>query len=247
MRNPEISLVSAQEVRAVVETMKDILGSESIEHVLLSGGFSNLWQSDTDAYLPNGEYVRLLEAVARHCNQPLLGACLGDLLPFADLGPIGRYVSAAPTSVEALRRASRTLKYHESGSDCKLRIQGDLFRLNYQPPTPRALGSWQQCDGTASLLVNLIRTFEGPDWKPEVLRLAAASGARAEHLTQFFGVDVGYIETGVELIGRADPVKPEKAEIPTAIVTEWRRSRICDQTNGLSFSQKQNDATASQG
>ncbi|AXI56437.1 HTH-type transcriptional regulator VirS (plasmid) [Pseudoseohaeicola sp. NH-UV-7] len=201
MRNAEISLVSGEEVSAIVGLMEDLLGTDSIEEVLQAGGFSSRWKSDADAYLPNAEYVRLLELVARQSNQPLLGAILGDALPFAELGSFGRYAMSAPTSAEALRRAARTLKYHENGSSLRLSIQGDRFDLRYQPPTPRALGSRQQCDGVAALLMNLIRSFEGPDWRPAVLRIAAANGARAEHLSQFFCVDVEGIETGVEMIG----------------------------------------------
>lgn len=204
MRNSEISLVSAGEVTAIVGLMEGLLGYQTIEQVLQTGGFSARWKSDADAHLPNGEYVRLLEAVARQSNQPILGAILGDILSFAELGPVGRYVNSAPTTVRALQRAARALEYHESGSSMNLRFQGSHFELHYRPPTTRALGSWQQCDGAASLLINLIRSFEGPDWKPNVLRLAAAHGARSKHLNQFFCMDVEHIETGVEMTGYLD-------------------------------------------
>jgi AraC-like DNA-binding protein len=50
------------------------------------------------------------------------------------------------------------------------------------------------------------------------MRIAAASGARAEHLKKFFRMDVGHIETGVELIGRLDAMNDGTRGRPSGFV-----------------------------
>jgi hypothetical protein len=59
--------------------------------------------------------MRFFEAVARETKQPLIGAIIGQNVLLSELGLYGRYITSAKTLSEAFRRASRAIKYHETG------------------------------------------------------------------------------------------------------------------------------------
>jgi AraC-like DNA-binding protein len=140
--------------------------------------------------------------VARETSQPLVGAIIGSRLQFSELGLYGRYVTSGTTLQESLKRASRAIKYHETGSRLICGVKRNSLRVKYHPPTPKALGSWHQSDGVASMLINLVRAFEGPEWRPTHLGLAAARGERLVRLEEFFDVPIVDIREGTELTGR---------------------------------------------
>jgi AraC-like DNA-binding protein len=206
-------MVSSSEFSAVVNAVAAIFGQPAVARVFRRHSFSERILTDPSLQVSNAEYMRFLEAAARETKQPLLGAMLGDGVPFAELGLYGRYVSSAATLKEALERASRTLRYHETGSWLAFTLEGSKLRLTYSPPTPRALGSWHQSDGVAAMLINLVRLFEGPGWTPERLGLAAATGDRFVRLQTFFGVRIVSLREGTELVGQVGLNAPFKAAI----------------------------------
>lgn len=200
--NPNIPMVSAPEFTAVATAVAAMFGQPALARVFRRHRFSERILTDPSLQLPNAEYMRFLEAAARETRQPLLGAMIGDGVPFSELGLYGRYVSSAATLNEALQRASRALRYHETGSRLVCTLEGSKLRLTYSPPTPRALGSWHQSDGVAAMLINLVRLFEGPGWTPGRLGLAAASGYRLVRLQAFFGARVVSLREGTEVVGQ---------------------------------------------
>ncbi len=197
-----IPMVSASEFKAITDAVQEMFGKNTVTQVFRRHGFLESIMTDMSLQLPNAEYMRFLEAVARETNQPLLGAILGNSVPFSELGLYGRYVTSSTTLQEALKRASRAIRYHETGSWLFCNIDGTSIQLRYQPPTPKALGSWHQSDGVAGLLIHLARLYEGPDWKPTHLGLAAAQGERLARLEEFFDVPIADIRDGTELTGQ---------------------------------------------
>jgi AraC-like DNA-binding protein len=197
-----IPMVSSSEFKAVADAAKELFGKRAVTRVFRRHGFSESILTDTSFQLPNAEYMRFLEAAARETNQPLLGAILGSSVPFSELGPYGHYVTSGTTLQEALERASRAIKYHETGSKLSCIIEGTSIRLRYQPPSPKALGNWHQSDGVAGMMINLVRLYQGPDWKPTYLGLTAAQGERLARLEEFFDVPIVTVCEGTELFGQ---------------------------------------------
>lgn len=195
-------MVRASEFIAVANAIGGMFGERTVKRVFQRNGFSKRILTEPSLLLPNAEYMRFIEATAREIKQPLLGAMLGNSIPFSGLGTYGRYVASSATLPKALQRASRALKYHETGSRLVCKTEGPSIRLNYYPPSPRALGSWHQSDGVAAMLINLIRVYEGPEWKPIRLGIADASGERHARLQEFFGIPIESQREGTQLIGK---------------------------------------------
>ena len=202
MRNPAdplVALMERDEVSAIVSAISELIGANAVEKVLKQHQKLYGIEIFSNRLIPNATYVQFLEACARESGQPLLGAMIGHHVAFSDLGDFGAYVVSAPTAYVALARASRALKYHESGSS--LSILGSTLtpRILYLPPTPRVLGNWQQCDGALALLVNLVRLYEGPEWKPDLIASVSAHGNRSQLLERFFDAPVKERNAGVEI------------------------------------------------
>lgn len=223
MPHPEIPMVSAAEFSAIAGAVDDLFGAEATHEVFARHGFSELLLKDLTMQLPNAEYMRFLETCARVTGEPLLGAIIGDRVGFEELGLYGRYVRAAPCLDTALNRALRALRYHETGSRLDFEFGGGLVRLSYIPPTPKALGSWHQSDGVAALLINLIRSYEGPRWKPAQIRVAVATGVRRARLQDFFEVEVIDRAIGTELVGKIGASQPNQPHRQGAFT--WRELR----------------------
>ncbi|MEH6834016.1 MULTISPECIES: AraC family transcriptional regulator [Falsihalocynthiibacter] len=201
MSHLAIPMVSAAEFAAVAAAVDAQFGVEATHKVFSQYGFSRKLLDEPEMQIANTEYMRFLEACARVTCEPLLGAKIGDSVPFSDLGLYGQYVSEAPSLTVALERASRALKYHESGSRLTYQIEGQRLSLIYVPPTPRAIGSWHQSDGVAAMLINLVKEYEAPHWKPSQIKVAAATKVRQVELRAFFGVDIQDSVVGTEVTG----------------------------------------------
>lgn len=199
MTHPEIPLLSAREIIPVAQLVAEHYGAEAVDNIFSKYGFSKRILNDPDMNVPNAEYVRFLEACARQTGQPFFGAVIGGELSFSELGTFGNYVTSASTIEIAMRRLSRAIKYHETGSQVALVRRGSVTKLSYRPPTPRAVGSWQQSDGALAMVIKLIRAYEGADWNPDQIRLQNAVGARREKLQAFFGVPVESRRIGFEV------------------------------------------------
>ena len=199
MTHPEFPFVSAQEFAAVADTVAEMFGHSVVKRVFRVHGFSERILTDPELQLPNAEYMRFLEACARETGKPLFGAMIGESLAFSDLGTYGAYVTAATSLSEALRRACRALRYHESGSSLVRSDCGAQTALVYLPPTPKALGTWHQCDGVAAMLINLVRSYVGPQWRPDRINLVAATDERRIDLEHHFEVPVHSRKIGAEL------------------------------------------------
>lgn len=203
----EIPLLSAREIISVAHLITESYGADVIEDIISRHGFSRRILTDPDMQVPNAEYVRFLEACARHTAQPLFGAMLGENLSFSDLGTFGNYVTSASTIAIALDRLSRTIKYHETGSKVALVRRGSVTKVSYLPPTPRAVGSWHQSEGALAMLIKLIRAYEGADWNPDQIRLHSAVGERKKKLQAFFGVPVESRKIGFEVSCTFTPLR----------------------------------------
>jgi AraC-like DNA-binding protein len=208
----EIPLVDAVEFKIVAEITAHEFGQAVVDHVFSDYRFPKSILSNPSLRLPNGAYAEFLEACARSAGQPLFGAMIGSRIPFSELGTFGAYCAQAETLDTALHRMSRGLKYHETGSSFVCVPKGPRHLVTYVPPTPRAFGAWQQSDGTAAMIINLIRTYEGAAWSPEHISLAGAQGDRRKLLEDYFGISVDERDIGLELTCRFDRLLEPRIE-----------------------------------
>lgn len=201
MSHTDIPVVSAAELAVIAAIVGDLYGKKTIEAVFKRHDFPESILSDPSLKIPNVQYLGFLEACSREAGEPLLGAIIGSRAQFAELGPYGRYVTSAPSLRLALERASKALKYHESGSRLNFELQESHLSITYHPPTPKALGSWHQCDGVAAMLINLVRLYEASEWVPQLIVLAAAHDKRKRRLEDFFETAITARREGTQIRG----------------------------------------------
>ena len=136
----EIPLVSTQDIVYLAATVEDLSGSRTVDRAFRIQGLPDRLRHDVRSFIPNTEYIKLIENFARLTGLPNFGVMIGELSPFAELGEYGRYVTSAPTLEHAIWRARRGLCFHETGSSLEVRKTGQETKLVYMPASSNIVG-----------------------------------------------------------------------------------------------------------
>ena len=197
MAGSEIPFVSTGDIVSLAAIVEDMSGPGTVNRAFRMQALPDSLRHDLSSFIPNTEYVKLLEKFARLTGQPHFGVMIGELYPFAEMGEYGRYVSSAPTLEHAIRRARRALCFHETGSSLEIRKSGWETKLVYIPASLNTVGVRHLSEGVASLLINLVRHYAGPAWSPDYIDLDFMSATRRRDTEDHFKTKVHLNTKGV--------------------------------------------------
>ncbi|MGR3662182.1 MAG: AraC family transcriptional regulator ligand-binding domain-containing protein [Paracoccaceae bacterium] len=197
MANSEIPFVSTREIVTLAAIVQDISGSKTVNRAFRMQGLPDRLRHDVNSFIPNTEYVKLLENFARLTGLQYFGVMIGELCLFAEMGAYGRYVTSAPTLEHAIRRARRALCFHETGSSLEIQKNGRETKLVYTPASLNTVGVRHLSEGVASLLINLVRHYAGPAWSPDYIDLDFMRVSRRRDLEDHFKTKVHLNTKGV--------------------------------------------------
>ncbi|MCW2309594.1 helix-turn-helix transcriptional regulator [Rhodobium gokarnense] len=137
-------------------------------------------------FIPYRIQAGLLESAARATGMEHFGIHVARQMPYADLDAYGRYVLSAPCLAVALYRGVRALRHILSHANVYLRVQGDRIVLQFDSALdPGVGGARHQEEAMPLLLADLVRSYVGPDWRPDWTELRvprSASTAALEDL-----------------------------------------------------------------
>ncbi|WP_162683338.1 AraC family transcriptional regulator [Rhodobacteraceae bacterium DSL-40] len=132
-----------------------------------------------DCFIPHATMTGFLDEVERRTGEANLGLLMAPHLSIDRYGLWGDYVLAAETLRDALARAISTLGYHSRGDRMEVSVEGGLARASYINAGRENPGYAHVANGTAGVLLNLLRTFLPVDWKPLLLELDIPRPRRA--------------------------------------------------------------------
>jgi len=193
----EVPLVSTQDVVSLAAIVEDMSGSRTVNRAFRIQGLPDRLRHDVTSFIPNTEYIKLIENFARLTGLPNFGVMIGELSPFAELGAYGRYVTNAPTLEHAIRRARRALCFHETGSSLEIRKSGRETKLVYIPASLNTVGVRHQSEGVPCLLNALVKYYTGPAWSPDYIGLDFMRASRRRDLEDHFKTKVHLDTKGV--------------------------------------------------
>jgi len=126
---------------------------------------------DQDCFIPHATMTGFLDEVERRTGEANLGLLMAPHLSMNRYGLWGEYVLSAETLRDALARAISTLGYHSRGDRIEFSVEAGLARASYINAGRDRPGYIHVANGTAGVLLDLLRTFLTPDWKPLLLEL----------------------------------------------------------------------------
>jgi AraC-like DNA-binding protein len=162
-----------------------------------------------DLVVPLREQFRLLERAARETGDPHFGARLGQAVKSRELSAFGAWVSAAETLQDGIRRAHVGLNTMlQTSTLLALSQRGRTVRWSIEFIEPETTGRHHNEFLGLGYMIDVVRNYAGPRWRPHVVMTALARGAPTQALEDILRTNVSHghavpaIEFDESLLGR---------------------------------------------
>lgn len=150
---------------------------------------------EPDAFVPLKDHFRLLALAGRELKDEHFGARLGQTVTMTNLGAYGQWVTAAPTLLDAIRRANRSLRFMlQSATDLRLHFEGRHVRWSYCARDSAAEGRQQNLILAFFHMFEMVRAFAGPGWRPDRVIIPGSPPMARSELAQLVDAPVSYSE-----------------------------------------------------
>ena len=154
-----------------------------------------------DILVPLREQFRFLERAARDTGDACFGARLGQAVRARELSAFGAWVCAAETLTQAIERAHAGLNVMlQTSTALTFERQGTKARWWIAFLEPETDGRHHNEFLGVGYMIDMIRAYAGPRWRPDVVMTALPVGAPRADLEAVFGTNVshGHAAPGIE-------------------------------------------------
>jgi AraC-like DNA-binding protein len=169
-RRPSPATVRISGVAGLPAVLRS-LGADP-EEVLAEVGLELSLFDDPDNLIGLAARSRLIRHCVARTGCPHLGLLIGQQGQLRDLGLVGLLVKYSPDVGTALRSLVRHFHLHARGATVSLAVKGDMTTLAHDIHLPHTEATDQVGDGAAAMMLNVMRTLCGPDWRPTEVLLA---------------------------------------------------------------------------
>jgi AraC-like DNA-binding protein len=194
---PRFATIKVRNAAAILPTLAE-LGVDP-NAVLRSVGIEPAMFSDPDNDLPFATLDRLVEACVKATACESFGHRVGARMQPTAVGLTGLVSMHAPTVRDALQVLSSTLKTSNTGVATALDVRGQIASFQYVVTAPNIGSADQIVDAAIAMIVNTIRRFCGPAWRPKRVRLSRDPPRDRTPFAQFYKVPIefGALTAGV--------------------------------------------------
>ena len=182
-----------------------------LERHLRRSRLPSAWQEQPEAFVPRLQLWRLLEEVARGEGIADFGIRAGVGGTIADVGRFGVRLLHSVTLSDALRAMASEVDDHSSHARFGLTREGESVWFWRAGHEGIAAGRDQAEQYTLVLMIQIVQAAGGPSWRPERVRLQAATAPWAAELDVLesarleFGVPMTAISIPAPLLTRGMP------------------------------------------
>jgi AraC-like DNA-binding protein len=178
-------------VRAVtIERMPDLLERMNVrfEELLKQAGLPQVPLDRHANFLPLSNVLAVVDRAARATGIEHFALLLATAVGLDALGDYGRYIKAAPTLREAIRRAARYVSWHTLGARLSLASEGAVYVWRYDLSTAVRNDRQHAYPFALVMMRDVVRLAAGPHWLPRELRLEQPMSAGCRRpLEEAFG------------------------------------------------------------
>lgn len=151
-------------------------------------------------HLPYTDVCALYERAARQVGCKVFGALCGQQWGLDSLGVVGKYVSQARDTKQLLERMIACTPLYESGSYAKLQIGEEFARFIYKPGFRYPLGRAHYADAVIGVMINMIRSFTGPNWSPVQIETDNPKNGGSRYLEELYCAPVIFNQPTLALV-----------------------------------------------
>ena len=171
----------------------DFMGRQggSISRVLRDVDLPFALLEQPEIIVPLREQFRLLERAARETGDDYFGARLGQIVKSPDLSAYGAWVCAADTCAQAMRRADAGLAVMlQTSTNLYERRRNGKMCWSIEFVEPETDGRHHNELLGIGYMMDLVRVYAGPRWRPDVVMTALPAGEPRRALEDIFGTNV---------------------------------------------------------
>lgn len=146
--------------------------------------------------VPLREQFRFLERAAKETGDPYFGARLGQAVASPRLSAYGAWVCRADTLREAMKRAHAGLAAMlQTSTNLYVSRDGDCVRWSIEFVEPETEGRHHNELLGIGYMMDVVRVYAGPKWRPRVVRTALPKGERRAELESILGANVAHADS----------------------------------------------------
>jgi AraC-like DNA-binding protein len=166
---PYIPLVRAM----TIERMPDLLERMNVrfEDLLKQAGLPQVPLDRHANFLPLGNVLAVVDRAARATGIEHFALLLATAVGLDALDDYGRYIKAAPTLLEAIRRAGRYVSWHTLGARLSLTSEGTACVWRYELSSAVRNDRRHAYPFALVMMRDVVRLAAGPHWLPREIRL----------------------------------------------------------------------------
>ena len=151
-------------------------------------------------HLPMRDMIALFSRATRHLGDVDFGLHVGAHMSAFDFGAWMRYVVAAQNLDAMLARASKALSYHQTGAELTAEKSGPLARWSYSIKSPFACNPQPFIDHILQPMIDLVRLYAGPRWRPRAIEVAYLDSSKRTSLQNIFEVPIHFTQRSTALL-----------------------------------------------
>jgi len=182
-RQGTLRVGGAVEILAVLRS----LGHDPDE-VLTGAGINPRLFDDPDNLITYAARGRLMKNAVAKTGCQHFGLLVGERMNLHSLGLLGLLMRSQSDAGAALRTLVDFLPIHSQGALTTLGVDRDLAMLSYKVVQPRVEATDQTGDGAVAMMLNVMRTLCGPDFKPIEASFAHRDPTDIGPYRQFFRI-----------------------------------------------------------
>ena len=173
-----------------------------------------------ECFIPQATMVDFLWEVERRSGEMNFGLVTASEQSLATYGLWGEYLMGAETLGAALARAISSLSYHSRGDRMELVIEAGIARVSFFNAMRGRPGYLHVANGTASVLLSLLRAYLPSDFRPQWIELDIPRPARSALYEDVYQCPVLFDAPGVTLCFDARLLDCRARErLPSRLVT----------------------------
>ena len=183
---PRAALLRVGGAAAILAVLDDF-GIDSDE-VLVDAGIDPRLCGDPDNLITYATRDRLFQLCVARSNCQHFGLLVGQRMNLSALGLVGLLTKTSSNVGAALRSLIEFLEVHSQGAMMTLRIDDDLALLTYDTFQPGLVSTDQTGDGAVAMMLNVMRSLCGKDFRPVEASFAHRRPANIEPYRKCFKV-----------------------------------------------------------
>lgn len=239
MAGSVIPMTSARGMGSLPDLVESREGARSVKRLFDRVGLPLAVAAEPDGMLPLRDLVALFENAAQITGDPLFGLNVG--LQMADkFGVWSHYPRSAPDLRTGLRRGSRGIRYHQTGTRLELTVTGNLARYSYHMDLRRPSDGRQHLEHTIPALLDTFRSYAGTAWRPLYIEVDYPTDRRLAAVEEALAIPIhagapamAVVFNAVELDLPLDPCRPHAPPITWFDLIGMVRRRPPQTTAGI--------------